>query len=753
MFRLALTGGVLATLLPALVHAQDAAPAVEELVVTGEKAPRSLQDTLTSVAVVDARRIETANIQSLTDILNRTANVAETRGGEGFTIRGIANSNVSGGGSGALASVYVDGAAIPERGMISGVLDMWDVRQVEILRGPQSTLQGRNALAGAVVINTEDPSWDWQAKARALLSDRQEQSYALALGGPIVADQLAFRLSVQDRDADGFIYNTTRKTDEDPVRATTIRGKLLFTPSATPGLTVRASVIHDEREGGFVYSYARTDRPDAFENRITDSDFPSDNDVTTNLVSLSAHYALSDRLSLSSVSAWNKVESYGRYDIDGGPTDIAHAVENETISTATQELRLNYRGERLEGLAGLYVSRRERRDAIASLTNVATPQTTLVGVLMSPPFGLPFANANAVAGAYVAALPALTIDFRGDAPETVTTAAIFADGRFRLTDRAWLLAGFRYDREESSLAVRQSARFDGAYPNPAAFGPMAPVIAGLNQVVALYVAQAGASQPKTSRDFEAFLPKVGLKYDLTNDASLSFTAQRAYRSGGVSLNVARAGIVAYDPEYTWNYELALRTAWPDQALTLNANAYYVDWSDQQVQVNLGASIYDTQTENAGSSHLYGAEVEAAWRPSQRWGLYGSAGYSRTRFDDFTVTAGSLTADLSDSEFAFAPRWTAAVGGDYRWDNGLFAGVNASYRSSAFSVTGVDQAASRLDARTIVNAKLGYQADHWTLSAFGNNVFDEAHVQYVQPFSNRAMFGAPRVLGVILEANW
>ena len=85
--------------------------------------------------------------------------------------------------------------------MISGVLDMWDVRQVEILRGPQSTLQGRNTLAGAVVINTEDPSWEWQAKARVLLSDRQEQSYALALGGPIVADQLAFRLSVQDRDA------------------------------------------------------------------------------------------------------------------------------------------------------------------------------------------------------------------------------------------------------------------------------------------------------------------------------------------------------------------------------------------------------------------------------------------------------------------------------------------------------------------------------------------------------------------------
>ena len=88
-----------------------------------------------------------------------------------------------------------------------------------------------------------------------------------------------------------------------------------------------------------------------------------------------------------------------------------------------------------------------------------------------------------------------------------------------------------------------------------------------------------------------------------------------------------------------------------------------------------------------------------------------------------------------------------------WDNGLFANLNANYRSSAYGVTGVDQAASRIDARTVVNAKLGYQADHWTISAFGNNLFDEAYVQYVQPSASRAMFGAPRVVGVILEANW
>ena len=87
------------------------------------------------------------------------------------------------------------------------------------------------------------------------------------------------------------------------------------------------------------------------------------------------------------------------------------------------------------------------------------------------------------------------------------------------------------------------------------------MIAGLNQVVGAYVAQAGAAEPETARKFDAFLPKLGLKYDMSQDASLAFVVQRAYRSGGVGLNIARSDVVAYDPEYTWNYEASLRSAW------------------------------------------------------------------------------------------------------------------------------------------------------------------------------------------------
>ena len=181
--RLLCAASLAALLLPAgAAFADDAATSVDEVVVTGEKVNRGLQDTVASVAVVTAQRIEDEAIQNFGDIVNRTVNVSETYGASGFSIRGISNIGVTGAGSGGLATIYVDGAAIPDHGLNNGPLDMWDVAQVEILRGPQSTLQGRNALAGAVVIRTQEPTWDWSARGRVLLSDAGDRSVAVAGG-------------------------------------------------------------------------------------------------------------------------------------------------------------------------------------------------------------------------------------------------------------------------------------------------------------------------------------------------------------------------------------------------------------------------------------------------------------------------------------------------------------------------------------------------------------------------------------------
>jgi outer membrane receptor protein involved in Fe transport len=727
---------------------------VSEIVVTGEKSERSLQDTQASVAVITARRIEREQIQTLSEIFNRTANVAETFGGSGVTIRGIANNGVTGGGDAPLSTIYVDGAPMPSTTLFSGPTDAWDVRQVEIFRGPQSTLQGLNALAGAIFLRTQEPTFDRDLRARLIVTDPQDTAYAVAGGGPIVADQLAFRLSGEKRDSDGTIRNVTRDAPENPIDTLTVRAKLLMAPVQAPNLRAQLGYTRFESHGGYRLAYSDTNTPDFYEHRTADNNRRNGGDNQTDILNFEVRYALSEHLALNSVSTLSQVKQGMPYDGDDGPQDTAYGVYNYDYETLTQELRLNYEGERASGLLGVFYSSREQQQDSTSRTSVPTPVTTIAGVLIQN--GFPAATANLIAGRYVAALPSVPVDYSVDAPLQVKTYALFGDGRWALTDRLSLLGGFRWDHEDNAIQLTQTAVFVGAYPNPASFGAPGSTlylaIAGINQAVGQFVSQAAAAGVPAERSFDAFLPKLGLRFDLTDAVNAALVVQRGYRSGGSSLNVARGRVSAYDPEFTWNYEASLRSAWLDGALTLGANAYYVDWTDQQLSVNFGLNQYDYNTVNAGRSHLYGFEIEAAHRVSQAFDWYGSAGYSKTEFDDFVVGTGP-NDDLSGSEFAYAPRWTLALGGEWRFGGGLVANLNASYRSGMFTDSGLFQRGGEVGARTLVNGRLGYEADHWGLYLFGKNLFDQRYMNYNQAAYSRAVLGAPRTVGAQLEARW
>lgn len=267
------------------------------------------------------------------------------------------------------------------------------------------------------------------------------------------------------------------------------------------------------------------------------------------------------------------------------------------------------------------------------------------------------------------------------------------------------------------------------------------------------MSQANGSAPPTTREFEAFLPKLGVKYSWTDDLSTSFVVQRGYRSGGSTVNLARSTVVAYDPEYTWNYELALRSTWLDGALTVNANAFYVDWTDQQVGVNLGMNSFDYQTENAGKSHLYGFELEVAHRVSSDFDWYASVGHTKTKFEEFTLSTGSAVNDLSGAEFAYAPHWTANAGGTWSFGDGWFFNANANWRDDAFAAIGTRQSDYAVKSRMLVNLKAGYRAENWGAYVYASNVLNEEYIQYPRLSDNIALLGAPRVIGMILETNW
>jgi len=226
-------------------------------------------------------------------------------------------------------------------------------------------------------------------------------------------------------------------------------------------------------------------------------------------------------------------------------------------------------------------------------------------------------------------------------------------------------------------------------------------------------------EARTDNTFDAFLPKLGATYDWSDDVSTSFTVQRGYRAGGAQQNLFTGEVNEFDPEYTWNYELALRAQFLDGLLTTNANVFYTDWRDQQIAVTgETGDRFDTNVVNAGHSRLYGGELMIEAAPMAQLDLFASAGYTKTEFLDFDNGA----EDLAGNEFPLAPEFTAAFGGTYRFDNGISISADASYTGASYS-DAANTAAEKSDDRFLVNAQVNYERNGWLAGLYVRNLFD------------------------------
>lgn len=752
---LLLAGTAPAAYAQAAADANPAGPSADnsDIIVTGQKTNRTLQETPASVAVVTSESISNQNLLSVYDILERTPNLAVDGNKTTFSIRGIDAFSVSGGGDGALASVYLDGAVMPRTALTAGPLDLYDIAQVEVFRGPQSTVQGRNALAGAVIIRTTDPSYEWSGRFRALMTDKDGQRrFGAAIGGPLVDGQVAFRLAGEISRADGLIHNVTTHKDADRRESETVRAKLLLTPDFLPGLRIVATFMHDRHQRGMFYS--EFDAPYNGRDRIATEDVMDDQTVKSDIGTVEIGYDLGGGLSLTSVTNYSNIRFRSVGDPDRGPTPGQTSRVYDPDKTFQQELRFNIDKSWVHGLIGGYYLRDDNRGYQFEATQ--SLNLTRLGVdrqLLA--MGLPQATVNAVLNLYGGVVP---IRNSLSQPRLTENYAGFADLTFPVTDRFRINAGLRYDHETQERGAIQTVVIDRALPDPAnlPIPALAPIITQLNAILRATAAGANSVEPVRPVTYTAWLPKIGLTYDLAQDVSLSFTAQRGYRAGGSGLNQQRAETYDFDPEYTWNYEFALRSEWFNRRLTLNANAYWIDWKDQQVSVQLTpGAVFDTQVVNAGKSRLYGAEVELSGRPTRTLNLYAGAGYSNTKFQEFNVTIGSLSAAAQGNEFARAPHWTLSGGATFHHPNGLFANLNANYRSAYYQDT-VDQAFRDIPGRTLVNAKIGWQGEHFGAFLTASNVFNvQKPSQFFTDFDGRVRgtLTEPRILGLSFEGRF
>jgi outer membrane receptor protein involved in Fe transport len=734
------------------VEADAPAPDNDEIVIIGEKASRTLQQTPTSVAVATADTIATQNLISVYDVLERTPNVSPSGNRTSFSIRGIDAFNVSGGGDGALASVYLDGAVLPQTAVSTGPLDLFDIAQVEVFRGPQSTVQGRNALAGAVIIRTADPTYEWTGRVRALMTDKDgERRVGTAFGGPIVDGQIAFRVAGEVARADGLIDNVTLNANGGERRSETVRGKLLFTPDFLPGLRVVATYMHDRHRRGTYWT--ELDPPYDPKDRIATEDTQDVNTVKSDIATLDIGYSLAPWLSVNAVTNYSDIRSRYEYDQDRGANPGQAGVILDPSKTFQQELRFNIDKGWVKGLIGGYYLREDNRDyffesrQLLGLRRLGVDQTLLS-------MGVPQSTVDAILNLYGGTVPIANTLLQ---PRLTHNYAGFFDLTFPITSRLRVVTGLRYDSESQDRGATQTVTITKPLPDPASLSPaLAPIVTQLNALLAATAAAATSNEPVRTVTYHAWLPKVGLTYDFTTDLSVSLTAQRGYRAGGAGLNQQRGQYYSYNPEYTWNYELALRSEFLDRRLTVNANVYYIDWRDQQVSVRLTpGSAFDTQTINAGRSRLYGAELELQGRPSRTIRLSAGAGYSNTRFDKFDISVGSASGAAVGNEFANAPHWTLSGSATWQHPNGLLFNVNGNYRSAFYQDT-VVQTVRDIGSLTLVNAKVGWQGEHFGAFVTVRNLFDAQ--KPTQSFLDldghlRGVMSDPRTIGISFEGRF
>lgn len=736
------------------------------ITVTGQKSDRSLAETDGSVTVVFPGENDgiAGAADDIFDVTERLANVTPFAASSGVAIRGIGQTGFASGptfgqtnflvtrGPGDLVATYVDGIPVS---VYAGPFGLWDVEQVEVLRGAQSTILGRGSLGGAVVIENADPTFTTEAAGQLKVGTDKGGGLgtSFSVGGPIVEDRFAYRVAFDRQSGPNFIDNVTLNEDGDRQDLLSRRVKLLY--RGERGAEVEVSAFFSEANVGTHYVDAV-----AWEKgrRVTRADPNTHLENHSTGASLRGSWPLGHpSLSLESATVWVTENADSNFDVD--QTELAadrnDASFDDDIRTLSQELRLRYAGNNFNGFIGAYFEDFQG-----------------TGFNTSDIFG------------------------ERTVKQDIQTMALFGEGSWSLSEKMDLTFGLRLEQESSDTKIDADGIIDfQALENAPKLQTRLPELGTKAQLPLTQISQAtiltaiqagridlsegmelgdlatltgrvqqnqGIPVLRIDRDsnfdksFSVFLPKLGLSYKVSPETRLYGTIQRGYRAGGAGASLVAAEEFEYDPEKTWNLDLGVRHQSADGRLRLGSNLFYVDWQDQQLQMRPEvATAVDFVTENAGRSKSYGFELDADYQATERLRLFGSLGLLHTEITD--IDEDKITSEevsqLVGNNFTMAPRTTVSAGWSYAFDHGLDFSMAANWRDSFFSDI-ENRSIDEVESRFLVDMGVGYQFPDrdLRLDLKVTNVFDERYLNYsyIQPMVGSEKYDRDQSLAARLQ---
>ena len=692
-------GSALATENPAVGTTNTTS--LEEITVTATKTGVTrLQDTPISITAVTAEDIARTGMIDIHGLTAETPNLDIAQNGPfaEVYIRGIGSNNVFIG-SDPDVSIYEDGVYIARPS--SAFSDFFDVERVEILRGPQGTLYGRNAVGGAINIISREPDNTLRAKVGAGIGNYGEYDEQGYISGPIVPGKLYASISGLGQRHDGYIKNIYpggRDLNDQNTHA--VRAQVRATPTDNLDILVRGDYSNDSGVIATAQKLLVPDPADPLVNTTLGNyhevalDTPESQDRKNYGVSGDIRYAVSDALKLSTITAYRRSYLFSSADTDGSSLPILSTNYLEHQDQFSEEFNASGKVNRLTYILGAYYFRENIHDN--DLVEHLGPKT---GLAFSPTV-----HTDAWAG--------------------------YGQATYDLTRKFSATAGIRYTVEKKE--------FD---QNTGTVSLTAPA----------YL--AGPFIYDLSNTYKAGTPKFGLQYQATRDVLIYASATRGFKSGGYS-DSTPTRINGFNPEYLWSYESGVKSDWLQHRLRVNGDAFYYDYTDLQVQSFIVPGIINTT--NAASAHVKGVELEVQAEPVKGLNLGGTLAFLDARYSSFrdALAPGNVVFDATGNYLDTAPKWAYSLYGQYDFRilayGVMFVRGEWSWHDRKYFTPDNSDLQSQ-SAYGLLNASIGYSFPdgHLQLLAYGRNLTDRQYITNTATFPAEpaGQVGFPRTFGL------
>jgi outer membrane receptor protein involved in Fe transport len=680
-------GAFVLTFAPITALAQGTADPLGEITVTATWRETALAEAPASITVLDRHALADTGVQHFQDVLGLVPNLNWAAGSSRpryFQLRGIGDLEQYQGAPNPSIGFLIDEIDLSGVGMVA---TLFDVEQVEVLRGPQGTRYGANALGGLIKVTTREPRRELEFLTEATAGQDDALGLGVVMGGALAGTETgAFRIGVQQFESGGFRHNAFLVRDDTNGRdELTARARLRMEP--TERLRFDVTGLWVDLDNGY----------DAFaidSSRTTQADDPGNDAQRTAGGSLEARYG-ADRFEVTSITALADSEITYGFDGDWGnepfwgvPYDFITRIERER-QTLTQDLRFASPAlsdeQRIAWVSGVYARRLEE-------TNDQHDQGVYLTDVTQRDLASDFESLN---------------------------YALYGQVDWRALPKVDVSVGLRAERRDADYRDSDGMAFD----------PSDDMLGGhLTATVAL---------TDTQRWY----------------ASLT----RGYKSGGFNIGASvTPERRQYQPEYLWNLETGIRSSWSDR-LETSAALFFMERRDQQVDTSFQLDPNDPltfvfYTDNAAQGRNYGLEGSVRWQASARVLLEGTLGLLGSYYIDYEYSG----RDLDGREQTNAPSFQYSLAATWRQPQGFMARAAVMGRDGFYYSASHDE---RAEAATLVNFKVGYEAEQWSVYAWGLNVFDEDYSQLGFFFGNEppdftpkryTQPGDPRQLGLTLQ---